>query len=140
MEVRMKSLRIIGVIIALSLGASAGAAQQSPTPPRNPHRGEAGGGKMSMMMVDSLNHRLDSLVAEMNRTSGDKKVTAMAAVITELVAQRKAMQNRMHQMMQGEGGKMGMMKDSTSPGAKPTAKPDSEAADTSDHAAHHPSK
>jgi hypothetical protein len=128
-------------IIALSFSASMVAAQQPPTPPREPHRATAGaGGNMPVMMMDSLNRRLDSLVAEMNRASGDQKVTAMAAVITELVAQRKAMQNRMQQMMQGEGGMMGRMKDSKSAGPKPTAKPDSAAADTTDHAAHHPPK
>ena len=55
---------------------------------------------MSMMMMDSLNRRLDSLVDRMNRTSGNQKVQSMAAVINELVAQRKVMQERMHQMME----------------------------------------
>jgi predicted transcriptional regulator len=95
------------------------------------------GDKMSMMMMDSLNHRLDSLVDRMNRTTGNQKMQAMATVINELVAQRKAMQARMHQMMEG-GGMMGMMSESTSTGPKPTAKADSVAADTTDHAAHHP--
>jgi hypothetical protein len=89
-----------------------------------------------MMMMDSLNHRLDSLVNRMNRTSGNQKVQAMAAVINELVTQRKAMQERMHQMME-RGGMMGMMNDSTSAGPRFTPSPDT-AADTTNHAAHHP--
>ena len=90
---------------------------------------------MSMMMMDSLNHRLDSLVDRMNRASGNQKVQAMAAVINELVAQRKAMQDRMHQMME-RGGMMGMMNDSTSAGPRSTARPDT-VIDTTNHAAHH---
>jgi hypothetical protein len=136
----MMKLRIIGGMLALSLSASAVVAQQPQAPPMRPHGAPAGArGEMPMMMMDSLNRRLDSLVAQMNRASGNQKMDAMAAVITELVAQRKMMQNRMHQMMQGEGRRMGMMRDSTSTGPKPTAKSDS-AADTSDHAAHHPPK
>lgn len=50
-----------------------------------------------MMVMDSLDHRLDSLVGRMNRTSGNQKISAMAAVINELVAQRKAMHSHMQQ-------------------------------------------
>jgi len=128
--------RIIGGIAALALSASIAAAQQPGAATPDRHSGMAGGNQMSMMMMDSLNHRLDSLVDRMNRTSGNQKVQAMAAVINELVIQRKMMQDRMHQMME-RGGMMGMMKDSTSTGPRPTAKADS-AADTTNHAAHHP--
>jgi hypothetical protein len=51
-----------------------------------------------MPAMDSLDRRLDSLVSRMNRASGNQKVTAMAAVINELVAQRKAMHGHMQQM------------------------------------------
>jgi hypothetical protein len=74
----------------------------------------------------------------MNRTTGNQKVQAMAAVINELVNQRKMMQNRMHRMME-RGGMMGMS-DSGSTGSKATVKPESAATDTTDHAAHHPTK
>jgi hypothetical protein len=59
--------------------------------------------------MDSLDVRLDSLMARMNRSSGNAKVDAMAAVITELVAQRRTMRAHhreiMHgrKMMQGHG-------------------------------------
>ena len=56
-----------------------------------------------MQMMDSLNARLDTLVSRMNRSSGNQKVTAMAEVINELVAQRKLMQEHMRQMMQPPG-------------------------------------
>lgn len=126
--------RLLGGLFVLVLSASPAAAQQpgAPTPDR---RSGMAGGQMSMMMVDSLNHRLDSLVDRMNRAGGNQKVQAMAAVINELVIQRKAMQERMHQMME-RGGMMRMMNDSASGGPSPTARPDT-AADTN-HTAHHP--
>ncbi len=79
-----------------------------------------------MQMMDSLNTRLDSLVARMNQATGGRKVTAMAEVINEMVAQRKVMQEHMHKMMGGRDGMMKMMG------------PDSAAADTAGHAGHHP--
>ncbi len=128
--------RLVGGIAALVLSASTVAAQQPGASTPDGHREIAGKNQMSMMMMDSLNRRLDSLVDRMNRTSGNQKVQSMAAVINELVVQRKAMQERMHQMME-RGGMMGMMKDSTAPGRKAMPSPDA-TADTTNHAAHHP--
>lgn len=130
--------RIIGGLATLALTSSMLAAQQpgAATPERQSRM--ANGNQMSMMMMDSLNHRLDSLVARMNQASGNQKVQAMAAVINELVAQRKAMQDRMHQMME-RGGMPAMMSDSTSTRRSPPVSPDT-ATDTTDHAAHHPPK
>ena len=127
--------RLIGGIAALALTAPTVAAQQPGTPAPDRRSRMAGGNQRSMMMMDSLNHRLDSLVDRMNRASGNQKVQAMATVINELVAQRKAMQDRMHQMME-RGGMMGMMNDSTPAGPRSTATPDT-AVDTTNHAAHH---
>jgi hypothetical protein len=91
--------------------------------------------------MDSLNHRLDSLVARMNRVAGAGKVAAIADVINELVSQRKVMQEHMHQMMEGRKGMMRMMGDSAPvrPGGV-TPRADSAAADTAGHAGHHPPK
>jgi hypothetical protein len=47
---------------------------------------------------------LDKLVADMNSAPSDKKVDAIAAVLTKLVEQHKAMHERMQNMM-AEGGK-----------------------------------
>ena len=47
---------------------------------------------------------LDKLVADMNSAPSDKKVDAIAAVVTKLVEQRKAMHEGMQKMM-SEGGK-----------------------------------
>lgn len=91
------------------------------------------------MMMDSLNTRLDSLVDQMNRARGNQKVPAMAAVINELVAQRKAMQSRMHQMMEGDGGMMRMKNDSgPSAAPRPVPRKDSVSSDTAGHEGHHP--
>jgi len=128
---------LISGIAALVLSASTLAAQQPQNASPDHRPGMEAGSKMSMMMMDSLNHRLDSLVERMNRTTGNQKMQAMATVINELVAQRKSMQYRMHQMME-RGGMMGMMSDSTSTGRKPPLSPDT-AKDTTNHAAHHPS-
>jgi hypothetical protein len=63
------------------------------------------------MMADmkAAGARLDALVKDMNATSGDAKVTAIAAVVAELVAQQKSMHERMGQMHQQMLGGRGMM-------------------------------
>lgn len=48
---------------------------------------------------DSADARLDSLVRAMNAASGDRKVDAMAAVINELVSERRMMRAHMRTMM-----------------------------------------
>jgi hypothetical protein len=60
------------------------------------------------MMADmnAADQRLDGLVATMNSATGQAKVDATAAVVSELVAQRKAMRDR---MMSAEHGMMGHM-------------------------------
>jgi hypothetical protein len=64
---------------------------------------------MHMMMqqhareMDSLDARLDSLVNRMNRSTGNARMEAMAAVLTELVAQRRAMRTHHREMMDGPG-------------------------------------
>jgi hypothetical protein len=49
---------------------------------------------------------LDKLVASMNSASSDKKLDAIAAVVTKLVEQRKAMHEGMQKMMATEGSEM----------------------------------
>ena len=53
--------------------------------------------------------RLDALVNDMNAATGDAKVNAVAAVVTELVRQQKSMHERMGQMHQQMMGGRGMM-------------------------------
>jgi hypothetical protein len=53
------------------------------------------------MMPNSIEQdaEVDRLIFEMNSASVDKKVDAVAAVLTKLVEQRKAMHEQMHKMM-----------------------------------------
>jgi hypothetical protein len=62
-----------------------------------------------MAEMKAADSRLDALVKDMNGATGDAKVTAMAAVVTELVRQQKSMHDhmgQMHQMMMGGRGMM----------------------------------
>ena len=55
-------------------------------------------------MISDLKNQdaeLDKLVAEMNSSSADKKIDAVAAVVTKLVEQRKSMHEQMLKMMAG---------------------------------------
>jgi TolA-binding protein len=137
----MMIVRFGAGLVALVLSAHATAAQQ-PGAPQSPDRRGAGMMDMAghMRMMDSLNARLDTLVSRMNRAAGNRKVTAMADVINELVAQRKAMQEQMRQMMESRQGMMIHMMGDSAPaqGRPPTSKTDSAAADSAAHARHHP--
>jgi hypothetical protein len=63
------------------------------------------------MMADmkAADSKLDALVTEMNGASGEAKVNAVAAVVTELVRQQKLMHEHMGQMHQQMMGGRGMM-------------------------------
>jgi hypothetical protein len=75
-----------------------------------------------MQKMEASNAKLDELVAAMNAAQGDAKVDAIAAVVNELVAQRRAMQARMAQVRaqhgggKGHGGGMGKGKGKGMPG------------------------
>jgi len=97
---------------------------------------------MTMSMMDSADARLDRMVGSMNKATGSRRMQAMAAVINELVAQRKMMRMHARQMMMGPGGMMGngMGTGRNMQNVSPTS-PDTASspvkADTSDHAQHH---
>ena len=119
----MRQLRLLAGILAVACTAPMLEAQQSPAGPR------------AMAAMDSLDRRLDSLVDRMNRAGGNQKVAAMAAVLNELVAQRKAMRGRMQEMMKMMGGNW-----PAAPSARtPAAGPDTATSDTA-HTTHHPAK
>jgi hypothetical protein len=61
-------------------------------------KGMMGKGQMMSNWKDQ-DAELDKLVAEMNSASADKKLDAVAAVLTKLVEQRKAMHEQMQKMM-----------------------------------------
>ena len=54
---------------------------------------------MMAKQQEQMDAKLQSLVDTMNKATGQAKVDAMAAVITELVAQRDSMRSEMHEMM-----------------------------------------
>jgi hypothetical protein len=51
-----------------------------------------------MSRMKAADAALDELVSRMNAASGDEKVEAMAAVVNEIVTQRRAMHSHMMQM------------------------------------------
>ena len=62
-----------------------------------------------MAQMQAGDARLDALAKDMNAAKGEAKVDAVAAVVTELVTQHKAMHGhmgQMHQMMMGGRGMM----------------------------------
>lgn len=99
---------------ALSQGDQAGAQQPAPSAQQEAHQGGKAlerrkpaakhHGMMkaaydrAMAELQAMDARLDEKVAAMNAASGDQKVAAMAAVINELVAQRKEMRDKMAHM------------------------------------------
>jgi len=93
------------------------------TSPASPQaQAQMGGrGQMGMMMAEmtASQKKLDALVATMNAATGQAKVDQMAALLTELVAQRKAMQSRMMSM---QGDMMKQMMQPT-PSAPPAGVP-----------------
>lgn len=139
-------------LVAILLATQNLSAQQQQSEPRRDRTGLGGmmgDQQRQMRMMDSMNARLDSMVARMNQGTGNNKMTRMAQVITEMVAQRKAMhqqmRNMMEQMMESHGGMMGrgdMMKMNDSPPPPAPRQPsrqDTTAADTG-HAGHHPNQ
>ena len=81
---------------SLSLPSSVSAQQ-----PRDSMRRRTADSAMLRMtaMQDSADARLDSLVRAMNAATGNRKVDAMAAVINELIDQRRTMREHMRGMM-----------------------------------------
>jgi hypothetical protein len=129
----MKVGKTIPVLVVSFVGAVTLWAQQpTPAPPaaqkmEMPGKPAMTDGKMSeesmmahhkemMAKMEAADARLDELVKTMNAATGSKKTNAVAAVINELVAQRKQMRDQMmamqpemmkHMMAHME---MGMMK------------------------------
>ncbi len=134
----MKVAKAISFVLASFVGAATLRAQQ-PTPPPAAQKMEMQGkpgmmdGKMSeesmmahhkemMARMEAMDARLDELVKTMNTTTGSKKTDAVAAVVNELVVQRKQMREHMmamqpemmkHMMAHMEAGMVKGMEEST---------------------------
>jgi hypothetical protein len=139
-EPTMNPRALIGIAAAALLMAGAASAQQpAPQPRDSMHMQARMGDTIGMMsggtMRDVGEARLDSLVQSMNHATGNRKVQAMAVVINELVAERRAMHEHMRQVM-GNGGKMGGPPREMTPDS---GRPNDAPADTAGHAEHHES-
>jgi hypothetical protein len=102
----------VGVGLARLTTASQNPASQPSVQATEQAQGMPGMMKMHEQMMaemKSADARLDALLKEMNAASGDAKVTAMAAVVNELVSQHKSMHGRMGEMHQQMMGGRGMM-------------------------------
>ena len=90
------------------LNLATGLAAQAPSPQGSQSRGQTPSNMQDMMKMHeqmmaemkAADSRLDALVKDMNAASGEAKVNAVAAVVTELVRQQKSMHDRMGQMHQ----------------------------------------
>jgi len=102
---------LLGSLLVVGLGAGVQTQQpehQHQQPPGKPSADMSAKCKAMMaehekMMAEmkAADQRLDDLVAKMNASSGQAKTDATAATVTEIVAQRKTMRDRMMQMHQG---------------------------------------
>ena len=120
----MRLKRIVTLIVtgwaALMMSALPGIAAQTPHTPQHAATAKtkpAAGmdAKCQAMMAErdkmmtemkAADQRLDDLVAKMNATSGAEKTDATAAVVNEMVTQRRAMQSGMAKMQQDMMGHM----------------------------------
>lgn len=118
----MKALPFVLILAVMIMPCGLFAQQetpQAPAPAAGTKMQSGQGHKMSgdhmkkhdemMSRMKEMNAGLDEKMAAMDAAKGDQKVEAMAAVIKELVAQRKSMQEhmmKMHGAKMGKGGGM----------------------------------
>jgi hypothetical protein len=101
--------------------------------------------KAMMARMAAADQKLDRLIEQMNAAKGEQKVDAIAAVVTELAAQRRQMCEEMMrmqtQMQSGMGEQMKSHMPAMAPGGTMKKTPDTvPGAADGDHAAHHPEK
>jgi hypothetical protein len=106
----MKSIRILAIIVAAALPGAVLLAQGPPWMKDNPAKMSEMDQKMEADMK-AQEAELDKLVAEMNAATGDKKMDAMAAVVSKMVEQRKAMHRNMAGMHMDMKGAMDCCKE-----------------------------
>jgi uncharacterized protein involved in exopolysaccharide biosynthesis len=139
---KVRALGLLLVITAL-LSTQSLSAQQPEARRNHPNRAAMMEEREHQMrMVDSMNARLDSMVRRMNQATGNTKTERMAQVITEMVAQRKTMQQQMRDMMERmveshRGMERDMMKMNDSQPVVAPPRQDTTGTDTG-HAGHHP--
>jgi hypothetical protein len=100
----MKTTHLLATLIAATLPLTAIPAEDTGHTETTDQKQEQSSDTMGMkgkMMSHwkEQDAELDKLVAEMNSAPADKKLDAVAAVLTKLVEQRKAMHEHMQKMM-----------------------------------------
>jgi hypothetical protein len=105
----MKAINVLATLLAAALPLAAITAEDSSKTETTDQKHQQSSEMMGMkcmigkgqMMSDwkEQDAELDKLVAEMNSAAADKKLDAVAAVVTKLVEQRKAMHEQMQKMM-----------------------------------------
>jgi len=102
----MKSTHLLAAIFAATLPFAIVSAEDTAKPEGADQKKEENSNQMMDMgkgqMMSSWKEQdaeLDKLITEMNGAPADKKVDAIAAVLTKLVGQRKAMHEQMRTMM-----------------------------------------
>jgi hypothetical protein len=100
----MKTTDLLAILIAATLPLTAIPAEDTGHTETTDQKQEQSSDTMGMkgkMMSNwkEQDAELDKLVAEMNSAPADKKLDAVAAVLTKLVEQRKAMHEHMQKMM-----------------------------------------
>lgn len=107
---KTKITHLVALIVAATLPASALFAQEEPGKMGDMKKGDhAGMAEMHQKMETEMKAQdaeLDKLVTAMNSATGEKKVDAIAAVVSKLVEQRKAMHEKMGDMHKKHGGMM----------------------------------
>lgn len=88
---------LLAVAGALALSLSTLFAQTSLISP-SPGSSTAEQQRFYSERIREMNEKLDRLVTEMNAASPEKKPDAIASVVNELVAQRKALQDQIEQL------------------------------------------
>jgi predicted metal-binding membrane protein len=106
----MKSNRIVGTVLVLVAGIAVASTAWADHHEKSPG-GKAGGGhamhEAMRQQMKAQDERLDALVAAMNAAEGAAKVDAIAAVVNEMVDQRRtrrAHHEAMRGRRQGKGG------------------------------------
>jgi hydrogenase maturation factor HypE len=109
----MKTTHLLAALIAATIPLTAVRAEEAGQTETSDQKQEQTSDTMGMkgkMMSNwkEQDAELDKLVAEMNNAPADKKLDAVAAVLTKLVEQRKAMHGQMQKMMAVNEKGMGM--------------------------------
>lgn len=112
----------LSTLLILTLGSSAArsdlsAARATPETPPSQAQSQSQSSMPDMMKMHeqmmaemkAADAKPDALVKDMNAATGEAKINAISAVVTELVRQQKAMHERMGQMHQQMMGGRGMM-------------------------------